>query len=122
MELMKTSESLKVQLAELEEALLQALAQSEGNILHNKAYVWVWDFASMSAYCLHVCSLSLPACTMSLISLFSPHIPSARLLESLNETESKSSFVGESLQEASELQVWTHSFTHTYLYLVFFHP
>ncbi len=29
MELMKTGESLKVQLAELEEALLQALAQSE---------------------------------------------------------------------------------------------
>ncbi len=41
MELMKTGESLKVQLAELEEALLQALAQSEGNILHNKSYVRV---------------------------------------------------------------------------------
>ena len=72
MELMKTGESLKVQLAELEEALLQALAQSEGNILHNKAYAWVWDFASMSAYCLHVCSLSLPAFTIS--CLFVSHL------------------------------------------------
>ena len=36
MELVRTGESYKVQLAELEETLLQALAAAEGNILENK--------------------------------------------------------------------------------------
>ena len=36
MELIKTGESYKVQLADLEETLLQELAAAEGNILENK--------------------------------------------------------------------------------------
>ena len=42
MELMKTGESFKVQLADLEETLLQELAAAEGNILENKTLVYGW--------------------------------------------------------------------------------
>ena len=42
MELMKTGESFKVQLADLEETLLQELAAAEGNILENKTLDYEW--------------------------------------------------------------------------------
>ena len=41
MELMKKGESYKVQIADLEETLLQELAAAEGNILENKSFVLV---------------------------------------------------------------------------------
>ena len=81
MELMKTGESYKVQLADLEELLLQELAAAEGNILQNQ-------------------SLVIEAPFDHLMTQFS-----FRLLKSLNETKLKSSIISESLKEASQLQV-----------------
>ncbi len=81
---MKTGESYKVQLADLEETLLQELAAAEGNILENKSYGNVLMITVLFEI------ISSPLCS---------------LLASLNETKVKSSVISESLREASELQV-----------------
>mmetsp|Transcript_20379 Transcript_20379/g.17677 ORF Transcript_20379/g.17677 Transcript_20379/m.17677 type:complete len:306 (-) Transcript_20379:301-1218(-) len=62
-ELLQNEESLKMQLADLEKALLEELASSSGNILENKT-----------------------------------------LIESLNQTKSKSNIIATSLKESSHLQ------------------